>query len=62
MLINKHITIQSIWLFGRKNILITLLLSSVVTGLYHFLDLHLIAIPFLPVATIGTAVAFLRRL
>ena len=58
MLINKHITIQSIWLFGRKNILITLLLSSVVTGLYHFLDLHLIAIPFLPVATIGTAVAF----
>ncbi len=58
MLINKHITIQSIWLFGKKNILITLLLSSVVVCLYHFLHLHLIAIPFLPVATIGTAVAF----
>jgi putative membrane protein len=45
-------------LFGKKNIIITLLLSSVVVVLYHFLDLHILAIPFLPVATIGTAVAF----
>jgi putative membrane protein len=58
MLINKKITIQAIWLFGKKNILLTLLLSSVVVALYHFLGLKIIAIPFLPVATIGTAVAF----
>jgi putative membrane protein len=58
MLINKKITLQSLWLFGKKNILQTLILSSVVVALYHFLDLKIIAIPFLPVASIGTAVAF----
>jgi putative membrane protein len=58
MLINKKITLQAIWLFGRKNILQTLFLSSAVVALYHFLDLKIIAIPFLPVASIGTAVAF----
>jgi len=58
MLINKNITIESIWLFGKKNIITTLVLSSIVVGFYHFLDFHVIAIPFLPVATIGTAVAF----
>lgn len=58
MLISKKITIASVWLFGKKNILRTLLLSSVVVGLYHFLNVHILAIPFLPVATIGTAVAF----
>ncbi len=58
MLISKKITIASIWLFGKKNILRTLLLSSIVVGLYNFLNLHILAIPFLPVATIGTAVAF----
>jgi putative membrane protein len=58
MLINRKITFQSIWLFGKKNILLTLLLSSVAVALYLFLDLKIIAIPFLPVASIGTAVAF----
>ncbi len=58
MLISKKITIASVWLFGKKNILRTLLMSSVVVGFYHFLNLHILAIPFLPVATIGTAVAF----
>jgi len=58
MLINKKIELKTIWLFGRKNILQTLLLSIIVVVLYQFLDLKLIAIPFLPVASIGTAVAF----
>lgn len=58
MLINKKITFQSTWLFAKKNILRTLLLSAIVVVLYHFLNLHILAIPFLPVATIGTAVAF----
>ena len=58
MLINKNITISSVWLFGKKNIIRTLILSSIVVVLYHFFNLHIIAIPFLPVASIGTAVAF----
>lgn len=58
MLINKKITIQSAWFFGKKNIIKSLILSAIVVILYHFLNLHIIAIPFLPVASIGTAVAF----
>ena len=58
MLINKKITLSSIWLFGKKNLLQTLTLSGIVVALYQFLDLKIIAIPFLPVASIGTAVAF----
>lgn len=58
MLINKKITLQSIWLFGKKNILQTLVLSIIVVAIYRFLDFKIIAIPFLPVASIGTAVAF----
>ena len=58
MLINKKITPKAIWLFGKKNILQTLVFSSIVVILYDFIDLKIIAIPFLPVASIGTAVAF----
>ncbi|RZJ42638.1 MAG: hypothetical protein EOO19_13355, partial [Chryseobacterium sp.] len=58
MLINKKITLRSIWLFGKKNILQTLFLSTAVVVLYKFLNITEIAIPFLPVASIGTAVAF----
>lgn len=58
MLINKKITLRSIWLFGKKNILQTLLLSTSVVVLYQYLNVKEIAIPFLPVASIGTAVAF----
>ncbi|MBK9737653.1 MAG: hypothetical protein IPO92_22975 [Saprospiraceae bacterium] len=58
MLINKKITFEAIWLFGKKNVLQTLALSVIVVFLYQFLGLKIIAIPFLPVASIGTAVAF----
>jgi putative membrane protein len=58
MLINKKITLNEIWFFGRKNIIQTLLLSIIVVVIYQFLGFKLIAIPFLPVASIGTAVAF----
>ena len=58
MLINKSITLKAVWLFGKKNLLQTLILSITVVALYHFFDLKMIAIPFLPVASIGTAVAF----
>lgn len=58
MLINKKIGFKSVWLFGRKNFMITTLLSSAVVFIYKIFDFHFIAIPFLPVASIGTAVAF----
>ena len=58
MLINKKITLKEIWFFGRKNIFRTLLLSTIVVVVYHFFGFKLIAIPFLPVASVGTAVAF----
>ncbi|MBL0053186.1 MAG: hypothetical protein IPP29_17625 [Bacteroidetes bacterium] len=58
MLINKKLTFEGIWLFARKNVLQTFVLSIIVVMLYQFLGLKIIAIPFLPVATIGTAVAF----
>ena len=58
MLINKKITFEAIWLFGKKNILQTLALSVSVVVLYQFMGLKIIAIPFIPVASIGTAVAF----
>ena len=58
MLINKKIAFKTLWLFGRKNVLQTLVSSIIVVILYQFLDLKIIAIPFLPVASIGTAVAF----
>lgn len=58
MLINKTITLQSAWIYSRKNVIRTLLLSTTVVALYEFLNLKIIAIPFLPVASVGTAVAF----
>ena len=58
MYIGKEMSFQLMWLFARKNIIRTFILSSIVVVLYHFLKIDFIAIPFLPVATIGTAVAF----
>jgi putative membrane protein len=58
MLIGKKIPLDWIWFFGKKNIIITAILSSIVVIMYHYFDLKFIAIPFLPVSTIGTAVAF----
>lgn len=58
MYIGKKLTKRGIWFFARKNIIITTLLSTTVVVLYHFFEVKFIAIPFLPVSTIGTAVAF----
>lgn len=49
---------MGLWLFARKNIYITLFTSTLVVILYHFFGFTFIAIPFLPISTIGTAVAF----
>lgn len=58
MFIGKKIPFEYIWFFGKRNIIITAILSAIVVVLYHFFDFKFIAIPFLPIATIGTAVAF----
>lgn len=58
MLIGKKLSFATIWTFARKNVIQTFVLSTVVVCIYHFLEIHSIAIPFLPLATIGTAVAF----
>ncbi len=58
MFIGKKIELPFVWFFGRKNILFTAALSSVVVLLHHYAGFQFIGIPFLPVATIGTAVAF----
>jgi putative membrane protein len=58
MFIGKKIELPFLWFFGKRNILITAALSLVVVYVYHYLGITVIGIPFLPVATIGTAVAF----
>lgn len=58
MFIGKKIGLRGLWLFARKNIYITLFTSTLVVVLYRFFGFTFIAIPFLPISTIGTAVAF----
>jgi ion channel-forming bestrophin family protein len=58
MHISNKVSLKTVWLFGRKNILKMLILSTIVVSIYHFFNFTILAIPFLPVATIGTAVAF----
>jgi putative membrane protein len=58
MLVGRKIPLRFIWLFGWRNLLVTFLLAGAVCGGYHLLGWKHLAIPFLPVATIGTAVAF----
>lgn len=58
MYVGKVFNIKVLWPFARKNVLRTIFISTVVTALYYFLGWKFLAIPFLPVGTIGTAVAF----
>ncbi|MDH4472938.1 MAG: bestrophin family ion channel [Fluviicola sp.] len=58
MYIGKKMGIGAMWVFARKNLIKTAILSTAVTCVYQLLQWKFIAIPFLPVATIGTAVAF----
>ncbi len=58
MYIGKTLLLKMMCFFAWKNLLITLLISTTVTALYYFLDWKFLSIPFLPVGTIGTAVAF----
>ncbi|HPI53127.1 MAG TPA: bestrophin family ion channel, partial [Chitinophagaceae bacterium] len=58
MYIGKVMTIPMLWGFARKNLLQTLVISTAAVVIYHVACMKFIAIPFLPIASIGTAVAF----
>lgn len=58
MYVGKSFDVPLMWPFAKKNLIITLLWSSLITSIYYFLDFKILAIPFLPIGTIGTAVAF----
>lgn len=58
MYVGKVFSPKVLWPFAKKNLIRTIIASTVVTSLYYFLDWKFLAIPFLPVGTIGTAVAF----
>ncbi|MBU6454236.1 MAG: hypothetical protein KGS72_20825 [Cyanobacteria bacterium REEB67] len=58
MYIRREVHPSVIWFFSRKAVFFFALLSVLVYVAYARLKITFIAIPFLPVATIGTAVAF----
>ena len=58
MFLNRNISFKVIMQFAWKVQLAAFLWSLAAYAAYHFFDVKAIAIPFLPVATIGTAVAF----
>lgn len=58
MYVRRFIDPHIIYFFSWRPILWTTLLSSGVYALYHFGHLKTVSIPFLPIATVGTAVAF----
>lgn len=58
MYVRKNISARIIWFFSWKAVLAFTALASLAYIAYVYLKWTIIAIPFLPVATIGTAVAF----
>jgi putative membrane protein len=54
----SHYTLKEVILWTRKDIYLHLILAAVATFLYQILGLKWIAIPWLPIAMMGTAVAF----
>jgi len=55
----KKFTIRQVLFWTRREILVFVLIASVPTVLYQIFGFHWLVIPWLPVALIGTAVAFL---
>lgn len=58
MYTGKDFTFKLLWHFARKNLFRTMIVSTIAVILYQVLGFTFVAIPFLPVGTIGTAVAF----
>lgn len=58
MFIGKDITFNMAWSFARWNLLRTLIISAIAVCVYEYAGFKFVGIPFLPLGTIGTAVAF----
>lgn len=58
MYVKRNVSPSIIYYLSWRTVLFSFILSSAVFALYKYLGWHAIAIPFLPIATIGTAVAF----
>lgn len=58
MYLKRTVAPSIVWYFSWRTLAKAALLGAAVTAAYHFLGLRPIGIPFLPIATIGTAVAF----
>jgi len=58
MYTGKVFKINLLWHFARKNLFRTLIVSTVAAVLYKVFGFKFVGIPFLPIGTIGTAVAF----
>ena len=58
MIVSRRFRFHSSWTFAWPNLLRVTLWSTAVTAAYELYGCGWLAVPFLPVATIGTAVAF----
>lgn len=58
MFVGRMITLGMAWQFAKYNLLRTLIISTIAVLLYKEAGFSFLAIPFLPIGTIGTAVAF----
>jgi putative membrane protein len=58
MYLKREVAPSIIWYFSWRTVAFATVLAAGVTLLYQFAGLRQIGIPFLPIATIGTAVAF----
>ncbi len=58
MYTGKEFKFELLWHFARKNLFRTFVVSLVAVLLYKVLGFTFVAVPFLPIGTIGTAVAF----
>ncbi|MHB1078276.1 MAG: bestrophin family protein [Prosthecobacter sp.] len=58
MYVGKDFRLILLWHFARRNFIESLFISTLAVVLYRFAEMRWIAIPFLPIGTIGTAVAF----
>jgi len=58
MYVKRNVNPSIIFYFSWRTVLFSLILSTTVFVLYEYYGWHILAIPFLPIATIGTAVAF----
>lgn len=58
MHVGKNYTFKEVILWTRRDILLLLIISAVPTTLYQMMDWKWITLPWLPIALLGTAVAF----